>query len=146
MARLYEGLWEHAVREDNNDDALKYQTLLFDNYPNLIPFSNLPFNMSVQYTGLSDNIIKQVQQELGDCNLQNNGNAIPKATVSFSKKGSKYTAQIDVFNSDGKLRLSRKIRFTTADNVAAQIAFSFFGTEVPVEIDAPQTAEKESQP
>lgn len=146
MARLYEGLWENAVREENNNEIQQFQSLLFKHYPNLIPFSNLPFNISIQYTGLTDDVTKQIQKGIAECNLNNNNSATVKATVSFSKKGSKYTANIEVHNSDGTLRLSRKILFTTADNVAPQIALSFFGTEVPAEIDAPSPVEKGDHP
>ncbi|MCA0381598.1 MAG: hypothetical protein LCH58_05525 [Bacteroidetes bacterium] len=147
MARLYEGLWEQAVRDNDEAKAIQFQQLLFEHYPTLIPFSNLPFSMQVQFSGLADKVTNQVQADIRQCNITSNDNSsIPKAVVQFSKKGSKYSANIDVYNQKGIILFSRKLLFSTAENVGAQIAFSFFGTEIPLEIDAPATQEATTTP
>nr|MCU0395746.1 hypothetical protein [Chitinophagaceae bacterium] len=51
LARLYEGLWRKAERDRNHEESLKYQQLLFETYPNLIPFANLPFYLQLEVKG-----------------------------------------------------------------------------------------------
>lgn len=147
MARLYEGLWQKAVRDKNNSAAVKYQNLLFEYYPTLIPFSNLPFQLQLQTKGLNNALVQSVIKDLKTTSLNiSNAKGIPKAILSFAQKGIKYEVTIDVYNENGILKFTERFLFKDTTDVAAEIAFRIFGKKGGIELEAaaaqPKTASK----
>jgi tetratricopeptide (TPR) repeat protein len=138
MARLYEGLWQKAVKDKNNSAALKYQNLLFEYYPTLIPFANQPFQLQLQTKGLNNAVVQSVLAELKTTSLKiSNTPGIPKATLSFAQKGIKYEVTIDVYNQNGILQFTERFLFRDKTDVAAEIAFRIFGKKGGIELEPP---------
>lgn len=147
MGRLYESLWQQAVHNKNNDDALKYQQLLFDVYPHLIPFSNLPFSINISTSGLNDATVQGIMAALKSTNLEpnNSSNAVPAATIQFAKKGIKYEVSIEVFNAKGIPTHTDLFLFTETTGVAEEIALRIFGKMGATELEVSPVA-KETRP
>lgn len=137
MARLYEGLWMQASQDKNTDKSLQFQQLLFEYFPNLVPFSPLPFSMKLEEKGMSDVVTQQIIGELKQANIDFNNSAsrIPKVVLSFTKKGIKYEALIDVFDAKGLPKYSDRFLFTHTDGVAEEIALRMFGKKGALELE-----------
>ncbi|HSC52172.1 MAG TPA: hypothetical protein VLC98_01025 [Phnomibacter sp.] len=138
-SRLYEGLWREAVRTKDTDKALQFQQLMFNNFPNLIPFSSLPFTMQLEQKGYSDANTRQIISELKNCNIQfSNQSHIPRAVVSFARKGSKYEALINMYDANDIPKFQDRFLFSHPDRVAEEIALRMFGKKGALEIEQPK--------
>jgi hypothetical protein len=137
MARLYEGLWMKAAQEKNADKALQFQQLLFEHFPNLVPFSPVPFSIKLEEKGMNDDVTKQILQELKQANIDFNSSVsrLPKVVISFSKKGIKYEALIEVFDANGIPKYNDRFLFTQTNDVAEEIALRIFGKKGALELE-----------
>ncbi len=145
LGRLYESLWRQAVQNKNESKALQFQQLLFHNYPNLIPFSGMPFKMKLEFNGNMDAVTKTVVNELEGTNIDfsnAHSEALPRVKLQFNRKGIKYEVVIDVFDEKGMIKVSNeRFLFMSSENVASEIALRIFGKSGAAEMEAPPPPE-----
>lgn len=129
IGRLYESLVQAYDYNDNKNKYANYMNSLFEEYPQLIPFSNEKPSIQLFTGGIDDAVTKDVIDDLKDCNIDftKNGNS-PKATIQFIKKGNAYQATITVTSANGKIVVNNeKLIFKQADGVGKEIALRMFG-------------------
>jgi hypothetical protein len=137
IARLLEARWRVAHAADMTADAGRFGKLLFDEYPQLVPFAGLPFAMQLETIGDTDTNIEEIVTELRQTKIRwTDDPAAPRAQLRFTRKGIKYQVEISVYNG-AVMRYSSRFLFTTPDGVSSQIVFRLFGSGGPTELDAP---------
>jgi hypothetical protein len=137
IARLLEARWRVAHAADMTADAGRFGKLLFDEYPQLVPFAGLPFAMQLETIGDTDTNIEEIVAELRQTKIRwTDDPAAPRAQLRFTRKGIKYQVEISVYNG-AVMRYSSRFLFTTPDGVSSQIVFRLFGSGGPTELDAP---------
>lgn len=130
LARIYEIL--AITNEDNDDEAAtsKYNHLLFEEYPQLVPFSGTRMKMNLVTAGETDPLITEVIEELRDCNIdwtEENDPNTPVAMITFAKKGKAYQAMIDVRSGSGKpIVSSGEMVFKKSEGVGKELALRLF--------------------
>jgi hypothetical protein len=130
LGRLYEGLAKAYVEDKQKDNAAFYSNMVFEEYPQLTPFSNLQMRMRLSTSGVQDEVTKNVISSIKDCNInwQNNSTNTANASVSFIKKGDSYEAVINVISATGKtIVANEKLVFKKAEGVGNEIALRMFG-------------------
>ncbi len=131
LARLYEGLCNGY---DYTDDKLNYQyysNVLYETYPQLVPYSGIKIKMKLNTGGENDAVTKEVIADIKKCNIrfvdQADANTIT-ATITFTKKSDKYEATITALSGSNKVIVNNeKLIFKKADNAGKEIALRLFG-------------------
>lgn len=132
----YEMLYAYRVFEllsQVNEDTEEYDTYrnkCFDTYPQLMLYSGIPAKLNVSFIGLQDDeMIKTIMEDIKDCNIEiSDDTTIPKARISFDKKGKNYIAIIDVIGSNEKVLVKdSKIIFKENTGVGKEIGLRLFG-------------------
>jgi hypothetical protein len=130
LARLYEVLANAHAKEENDYNTTFFRNVLFEEYPQLIPFSDLKIKMRLTVSGLDDAVTKEVISNLKDCNIDwtsDPDNNIPEAIISFDKKGKSYQATINVKTAKGKTIVSNQyLIFKKPVNVGKELALRLF--------------------
>jgi len=128
VARLYESLSKAYEENDNKNKQSAYSNALFEEYPQLIPFSGITMPMRLSVSGVDDAITKAVTNEIKKCNINFSGNNGPAATITFNKKSNSYEAIINVRSSTGKPIVNNaRLIFKTAEGAGKEIALRLFG-------------------
>jgi len=128
VARLYESLSKAYEESDNKNKQSAYSNALFEEYPQLIPFSGITMPMRLSVSGVDDAITKAVTNEIKKCNINFSGNNGPAATIIFNKKSNSYEAIINVRSSTGKPIVNNaRLIFKTAEGAGKEIALRLFG-------------------
>ena len=131
LARLYENLSIASEKDDNGGDYNFYNNALFEEYPQLIPFSPVTIKMKLISNGVDDENTKKVIAEMKDCNIQwvnNEDGNTPKANIFFIKKGSKYEVTINVKSgSNMPVVNNEKMIFQQTEGVGKELALRLFG-------------------
>jgi hypothetical protein len=125
-ARLFEIL---SLQNEETANGDLYRNHFFEEFPQLVPFSGVKMKMNITFSGMRDEIVNQVIEELGDCNIEIiTQEGIPKADVMFTKKGKYYEAVVNVLNPNGvETIVNRQILFKNPDNIGKELALSLFG-------------------
>jgi hypothetical protein len=143
VARLYEALAKIYDDNGNKPDLRQFRNSLFEEYPQLVPFSGLEMEMKLVTSGADDAITKDVINGLKDCNIkwlkEDAGVLAPTATITFNKKGSAYEALISVTSATGKVIVNNRVIFKQAKGVGGEIGLRLFGKGGAVVYDPPQT-------
>jgi hypothetical protein len=128
IALVYEGLAKAYEGNDKSKFDLSGNAIL-EYYPQLIPFSGIVCSINLSVSGAEDAVIKQVINDLKDCNINfNNNGAIANAHIVFDKKGSAYEALITVLSISGKRIVNKeRLIFKKADGVGGEIGLRLFG-------------------
>jgi tetratricopeptide (TPR) repeat protein len=130
LARLYEVLANAHAKEENAYNTTFFRNVLFEEYPQLIPFSDLKIKMRLTVSGLDDAVTKEVINNLKDCNIDWTSDSdidVPEAIISFDKKGKSYQATIDVKSGKGKSIVSnQQLIFKKPANVGKELALRLF--------------------
>ncbi len=129
LGRLYEDAGA-AYKKADKTQYDGYCNLLMSVYPQLVPYSGLKVPMQLQVSGDDNETTHQVIDDLKECNIQfnNNDTYTPSASVSFTQKGDKYLAIINVKNESGKLVVSnQKLIFKKPEGVGEELALRLFG-------------------
>jgi hypothetical protein len=131
LGRLYEGLCRVYDDNGNKRDFGFYSNVLYEEYPQLIPFSNLRTKMKLTTAGLDDEQTKTVIKELKKCNIEwvneADGNT-PVARLSFGKRGDKYEVVINAASGTNLPKVSNeKFIFKDTEGVGKEIALRLFG-------------------
>lgn len=131
LARLYEVLANSYGKQDNTSRQIITTNLFFDQYPQLLPFSDVPLKMHLSTEGVTDEVTTKVMDDIRRCHIQWADAAAADATevqVQFSKKGKLYEARIHVISPSGKIIVNRQqMVFKDAKGTGAELALRFFG-------------------
>lgn len=130
---------ETLSREYKGDERDKMMSYYFSEYPQLVPFSSLQLRMKLNTSGISDNVIKKVKNELDDCNVNwvTDGSYTAVANISFEKKKDKYEAYYSVQNNDGKMIVpNHRMLFKNGKGAGKELALRLFGVSGPLEYEA----------
>lgn len=130
LGRLYEGL-SKASKEIETGNNNFYNNALFEQYPQLVPFSGIALKVKLITLGIEDKNTAAVLSELKDCDIdwvndQDGNTAI--ATISFEKRGEKYEAVINVLSGSGTAVVTNeKMIFKETEGAGKEIALRLFG-------------------
>ncbi len=139
QARLYEGLaknYDDAGKKTDRNDMINR---LYKTYPQLLPFSGLKAKMKLNVSGLDDDVIEDVVDDLKDCNISftsDDAEAEIYADIIFEKKKDKYEAYFSVRNAAGiKIVPAQRMIFKHADGAGRELALRLFGVGGPLVFD-----------
>lgn len=145
LARMYEGLAKsyNYFNADKKRDI--YTNLLYEHFPQLIPYSGLPVKLKLNVTGYEDDVTKAAIKELKNCDIKfvdaADENTIT-ATVTFQKKGIRYEVNT-IAKSANNIEVTRqKIKlfyFTKSEGTGSEIAKRIFGSSGALEVQPPPT-------
>jgi len=131
LARLYEGLSRGYEDKKKEKGYAFYTNALYEQYPQILLFNNLPASMILTTTGENDAVIQKVVKGIKECNIHFTTTAskyTPKATIQFVKKGDSYEASISVMSGQNLLVVDgEKMIFKSADGVGKELAQRLFG-------------------
>jgi hypothetical protein len=129
IARLYEGLVKAYDDNGNKNKFSSYCNALYEDYPQLLPYTGIRPSVKLSVSGTDDAITKNVVDEIKDCNISTSGkNSILSATVIFNKRGSSYEAVITVLSANGMPVVNNeRLIFKKATGAGKEIALRMFG-------------------
>lgn len=131
LARLYESL--AVAFDDDGDDKNRdfYSNALLEEYPQLVPFSEVRPKVKFTFLGVEDATVKEVIEEVKDCRIDQEDDASPAvatAFVAFSKTGNRYQAEVTVKSGTGKTIVDGdKMVFKEPKGVGKELALRMFG-------------------
>jgi hypothetical protein len=130
LARTYEALALIAEEDDNEADAWKYKKMLYESYPQLLPFSGLKFKMNLILPAQLTEEQKEIISSLKESNIEwtkQFDSKYPTVTVSFSKKLENLEVNFDVKKSDGTIFQKGSFIMDTAGEAGKLLALGLFG-------------------
>lgn len=131
MGRLYEGLCKGDKENGNTADYEFYSNALYEQYPQLVPFTGLEVKMKLSVSGIEDDNTQKIIKQLKQCNIKwvNDADAsTPIANVSFSKRSDKYEVIINTRSGRNKpVVTNEKFVFKSTDGVGKEVALRLFG-------------------
>jgi len=131
LGRLYEGLSKGSDEQNNEKDYNFYSNALYEEYPQLLPFSGIAIKMKLGTSGTNDENTEKVLKELKHCNINWTDNADANtavANINFTKKGDRYEATINVRSGLNKLSVSNeKMIFKDTEGAGKELALRLFG-------------------
>lgn len=147
LGRLYESLAVIYDKDKQTDRKESFLNTLYEQFPQLIPFSQVKAGIHLQVSGIDDAVTKKVIDELKNCNIdwvtEMNSNT-PVATVNIQKKGIKYYVTINVVSGGSKRVVSNeKFLFMQPAGAGKEIAMRIFGSGGAVELENVQPAVKQ---
>ena len=121
-----------GYKENENTTSYDfYNNALFERYPQLVPFDNLKMKMNLKTSGVSDANTEKLLKELKGCNIDwvtVGGDDVPRASISFVKRGDKYEATINVTSGMNKpVVTGQKMIFKETDGAGKELALRLFG-------------------
>jgi hypothetical protein len=139
LARTYEILAGTTGEDDKAAEHDRYLGNFLDEFPQLVPYSNLPVKMKLTVAGNDDAVTKQVMEDLKDCNIDwvESGSNIAVANVSFARKGKNYQVLFNVTSGSGKAIVSGgEMIFRDAKQVGKELALRLFAKGGGLEFEA----------
>jgi hypothetical protein len=131
LGRLYEGLSKGNDEEGNKNGYNLYANALYEEYPQLLPFSGITIKMKLVTSGADDEQTKKVIKELKNCDIQwvdNIDPTTPVADIVFIKKGDKYEATVNVKSGLNKRTvINEKMVFKNTIGAGKELALRLFG-------------------
>jgi len=131
LGRLYEGLSKGNDEEGNKNGYNFYANALYEEYPQLLPFSGITIKMKLITNGVDDEQTKKVIKELKNCDIQwidNIDATTPVADIAFIKKGDKYEATVNVKSGLNKRTvINEKMVFKNTVGAGKELALRLFG-------------------
>lgn len=139
IARLFEAMARGYDDKGDKSKLTQYRNQLYQEYPQLLPFSGLKMEMKLNIAGTSDGVTKKVIDDLKSCNINwDAGPGAPVATVSFAKKGERYEALINVVMPGGeKIINNKRMLFKQPDGAGGEMALRLFGKGGALVYDPP---------
>lgn len=131
IGRLFENLSIAYDKLEDNSKSDDTRAELFNEYPQLLPFSGLKAKIYLSVSGEDDDVVNQVIKDLKSCNInfvQSPGNADAEADILFAKKGKTYQVSINVTSSKGKIITdNQQFIFKERGSAGYEIARRLFG-------------------
>ena len=130
LARLYEGLSKGNDEEGDEKNADFYANALYQEYPQLLPFSGINVKMKLNTSGVDDANTQKVIKEIKNCKIdwvnEPDGNTII-SYINFIKKGDKYEATVNVKSgSDKSVVSNEKMIFKDTEGAGKELALRLF--------------------
>ncbi|HEX8357621.1 MAG TPA: hypothetical protein VF610_09425, partial [Segetibacter sp.] len=130
LGRLYEGLSKGSDEDGNEKDFNFYANGLYEEYPQLLPFSGISLKMKLNTSGANDEEIQKVLKELKNCRVDWVDEAdenTAMAFISFVKKGDRYEATVNAKSGSGKQKVKEeKMIFKETEGVGKELALRLF--------------------
>jgi hypothetical protein len=131
LGRLYEGLAKGNDEEGNERDYHFYANTLYEEYPQLLPFSGIKMKMKLTTSGVTDDVTGKVINEIKGCRIDFVDDADANtaiANISFIKRGDKYEAVTNVKSgSNLPMVLDQRMIFSKdADGAGKELALRLF--------------------
>ena len=130
LGRLYEGLAKGNDYDGYERDYEFYANALYEEYPQLLPFSGLTIKMKLNSAGVDDEQTEKVLKELKKCKIDwvNNADSnTPVANIAFVKRGDKYEATVNVKSGSGmQTVLNEKMVFKDTEGAGKELALRLF--------------------
>jgi hypothetical protein len=130
LGRLYEGLAKGNDVDGYERDYNFYTNALYEEYPQLLPFSGLKIKMKLNTTGINDDQTQKVVREIKKCKIDWVDDAesnTPVAYVDFTKKGERYEATINVKSgSNIPAVMNQKMVFKDTEGAGKELALRLF--------------------
>lgn len=130
LGRLYEGLSKANDDQGNETDYKFYANALYEEYPQLLPFSGISIKMKLNTSGVIDENTAQVLKELKKCRIDwvNDVDANTAiANISFVKKGDQYEATLNVKSGSGMQKVTNeKMVFKDIEGAGKELALRLF--------------------
>lgn len=128
LGRLYEAIAKIYVKAKNKGNRDFYNNMLYETYPQLIPFSGLKLKLNLKISGGTDHVIHEVLDDLKDLNINWVYNQqAPTVELNFEKRGEKYQATIKVKSISNKTIVNNTgLIFQNADGVAGELGLRMF--------------------
>ncbi len=130
MGRLYEGLCRGSKSAGLRKDFDYYTNVYYEEYPQLMPFTNLKVKMKLVTSGETNAASAKVIEDLKKCNIDfvETGDAnTPVATLSFTERSGKYQISINTLSGSGKPVVNEQLVFTKPEGVGIELALRLFG-------------------
>lgn len=131
LARLYEGLSKGSEEEGNEQNYNSYANALYEEYPQLVPFSGITVKMKLITSGVNDANTEKVIKELQQCDIKWTDVADANtavANIAFIKKGDKYEATVNVKSGLNKIAVhNEKMIFKNTEGAGKELALRLFG-------------------
>jgi hypothetical protein len=129
LARLYEIM---ALTVDEDSEASTFnKNRMFEEFPQLVPFSAMNFKMNLIISGYEDSVISDIIDDIKDSKIiipERLDKKVPTASVNFIKKNDYYLAIINVMSANGiETVSSHQMIFKKADGTAGEIILRLFG-------------------
>lgn len=132
LGRLLEGMVKGNDENDNDKDAAFYSNALYEDYPQLMPFSGIKIKMKLNTGGADDENTQNVVKEIKRCNInwvEEADGDTPVAFVNFNKRGDKYEATVNVKSANNSSIVSNeKMIFKQTEGAGKELALRLFGT------------------
>jgi hypothetical protein len=130
LGRLYEGLAKGNDYEGYERDYNFYGNALYEEYPQLLPFSGIKVKMKLTTTGVNDAEIEKVIKEIKKCKIDwvNDADSnTPIANIAFGKRGDKYEATVNVKSgSNIPTVTNEKMVFKETEGAGKELALRLF--------------------
>ncbi|HEX8462542.1 MAG TPA: hypothetical protein VF623_13975 [Segetibacter sp.] len=130
LGRLYEGLAKGNDEDGTQKDYEFYANALYEEYPQLLPFSGIKIKMKLNAAGVSDEQTGKVLKELKKCKIDWVDDAdsnTPIANISFEKRGDKYEATLNVKSGANLPTVSNeKMVFKDTEGAGKELALRLF--------------------
>lgn len=118
-------LLESAAKTSETNEALVNKC--YDAYPQLLPFSGLTTKLNLTITGVNDNVIDKIKDDIEDCNFEIATDInLPQVNINFIKKGSAYLATVTVKNYSTDIETVSTLVFNDSKNVAKELVLRLF--------------------
>ena len=132
IARINEGLSTAYAEKDNIPSANENLLAFYNNFPQLVPYSNLKMKFNLEVT---NNVLTPEEEiiieELKDCNIEWVENDInwPTLIINITKKDKTHTISYQV-EVDSETKFEGKLDLKTVENPGQLIAFRAFGIDI----------------
>lgn len=139
LARLYEGLAKDYDELGEKDARNNMLANMYYTYPQVMPFSGLKVKMKLNTSGIDDDVVEDILDNLKDCNIRwvdepNMTTMI--ADINFEKKANKYEAYYSVRNFAGKRIVpGQRIIFKKLNGAGRELGLRLFGVGGPLVFD-----------
>lgn len=138
LARVTETLARQYKSDGDNEKYDQLIAFYLREYPQLLPYSSLKIKMKLNVTGLDDDAIKKVKNELEDCNVNwvNDYSYSAIANLDFETRKDKYEVNYSVVAAGGKpIVPQNKMLFKNAKGAGKELALRLFGVNGPLEYE-----------
>lgn len=130
LGRLYEGLAKGYKEDGNERDVDFYSNALYEEYPQLLPFSGITMPFKLNSSGVDDAYTQRVIKDIKACNInwvdEPNGNTAI-ANILFQKRGDRYEATVNVKSgSNLPIVTNEKMVFKDTEGAGKELALRLF--------------------
>lgn len=145
LARVYETM----ALTDDEGSSNGLMSAFYNQFPQLVPFSGIKMKMNLNFSGENDAVIKEVIDEIKDCNIEitsEESTYIPQGFINFTKKGKNYEAEIYVNTRGGRgIMQCQRLIFDKPEDVGKELALRLFGKGGAIKFESPEPKPKKPE-